>query len=157
MKETTKTLIIASICVIVVGFLLYFAILLVQFPQNPSDQKFLVVNVTDGDTFEISTGETIRLICVDTPEKGEAGYKAATDFLASLILDKEVILETDTSDTDSYGRLLRYVYLNETIATDEGLGYNVTFVNKEVVRQGFGTVFRYGNDTSKCDEIGGIK
>jgi endonuclease YncB( thermonuclease family) len=105
-----------------------------------------VSRVIDGDTFELEGGEKVRLICIDTPETGENGYEEAKNFLIGLIENKTIILEKDVSDKDAYGRLLRYVYLNES---GEGL-----FVNKEIVRAGFGEVWAYGNDTAKCGEIG---
>jgi len=105
-----------------------------------------VSRIIDGDTFELESGEKARLICIDTPEEGEKGYEEAKLFLAGLIENKTVILEKDVSEIDVYGRLLRYVYLNES-------GEEV-FVNKEIVRAGYGEVWPYGNDTAKCDEIG---
>ena len=96
----------------------------------------------DGDTFQIGTGEIVRLICVDAPEFGEAGYVEATQYLSELILDRDVMLESDVSDRDSYGRLLRYVY-------SDGI-----FVNREVVKSGHAEVFPYGEDTERCEEIG---
>jgi micrococcal nuclease len=150
MNDQTKSLIIAGIVFIALGFLMYFVIILFKLPINTDtqEQTFLVVNIIDGDTFEIATGEQVRLICVDTPERGEAGYTNASNFLSKLILNKEVRLEKDVDDKDDYGRLLRYVYVN-TSEQDE----KEVFVNKELVSQGYANVFRYGNDTKKCDEI----
>ena len=96
------------------------------------------------DVFEIYSGEKVRLICVDTPELGDTGSYEAKDFLEDLILDKEVRLEKDVSETDKYGRLLRYVWVGEI------------FVNKEIVQQGYGEVFEYGDDVGLCGEIGGV-
>lgn len=112
-----------------------------------SDEGIYVSKVIDGDTFEMSDNSVIRLLCVDAPERGKTGYKEAKDFLADMILDKEVRLEKDITDKDAYGRLLRYVYVN--ISNIE------LFVNQQVVQEGYGKIFRYGNDTAKCDEIEG--
>jgi len=95
----------------------------------------------------MSDDTTIRLLCVDAPERGENGYSEAKDFLANMILEKEVRLEKDISEEDEYGRLLRYVYVN--ISNIE------IFVNQQIVQEGYGKIFRYGDDTSKCDEIEG--
>jgi len=102
-----------------------------------------VTRIIDGDTFEISTGEKVRLICIDTPELGEAGGEEAKAYLESLILNKLIRLEKDVSETDAYGRLLRYAYIDDR------------FINKELVEEGYAEVFRYGDDTEKCDEIDG--
>lgn len=146
MKDETKSLIIAGIVIIAIIGLIYFAVTLLRLPRDNQEQQFLVVNITDGDTFTIATGEIVRLICVDTPEKGEENYTKAKDFLSSLILGEEVRLEQDENgeDQDSYERLLRYVYVD----------VNNTFVNKEIVQGGYGTLFPYGNSTSRCGEIG---
>jgi len=113
-------------------------------PLTISDN--LVIRIIDGDTFELSTGQKVRLICIDTPETGEPGAQEATDFLTELILNKEVRLEKDISETDRYGRLLRYVWVNVTNNQE-------IFVNQELVQQGYAEVMRYEDDTARCDEI----
>ncbi len=141
-----KTTIISIISVLVLIILVFLSLwLLFNFENKTGEQTFLVVNVIDGDTFEIATGEKVRLICVNAPESGEEGYVKSKNFLEKLILGKEVILEMDTTDKDSYDRLLRYVYLdnNET----------KIFINREIVKEGHAIVFPYGNDTEKCEEI----
>ena len=153
-NDNKKNLIISIVAILLLCFLVYLAVKLISINRTNEIQEtgFLVVNVTDGDTFEIATGEKVRLICIDTPEKGEAGYKEASEFLGSLILGQVVKLEKDENASaietiDAYGRLLRYVYLNTT----EG----EVFINKEMVSKGYATLFPYGNSTSKCGEIGG--
>jgi endonuclease YncB( thermonuclease family) len=70
----------------------------------------LVTRIVDGDTIGTSDGNTIRLIGIDTPEKGECGYKEAARVLSDLVLNKSVLLTPGAkTDTDRYGRLLRYV------------------------------------------------
>lgn len=97
----------------------------------------VVARVIDGDTFELTTGEKVRLIGVDSPESVKQRTpvqcfgKEAADYLKKLIEGKEVRLEQDVSETDRYGRLLRYVYrsdvfINETIVR-EGYAYAATF------------------------------
>lgn len=66
-----------------------------------------------------------------------------------MILDKEVRLEKDVSETDKYGRLLRYVWVD--FLEEE------VFVNKEIVKEGYGVVFEYGEDVELCGEIGETK
>lgn len=104
-----------------------------------------VTRIVDGDTFQIDTGDKVRLICIDAPELGKKGSEASISFLAKLVLSKEVRLEKDISDKDQYGRLLRYVYVEK--------GSNITFVNREMVKNGYAAVFPYGNDTKLCDDI----
>jgi len=92
-----------------------------------------VTKVVDGDTIEISTGEKVRYIGVDTPEtrhpaKGvECFGKEASGKNRELVLGKDIRLEKDVSDKDKYGRLLRYIYLNS----------DNLFVNDFLARNGF--------------------
>ena len=137
--------------ILILILLILLSIYLLTLPQKPPQDNNTIIFVTkiiDGDTFQISTNETIRLLCIDAPEKGKKGYEEAKQFLAEMILDKEVRLEKDESEKDEYGRLLRYVYVNIS-----GVEF---FVNKQLVQEGYAKVFRYGNDTEKCGEIEGL-
>ncbi len=124
---------------VIISFFLYL--------RFESNTDIIVIEVIDGDTFRMSDNETVRLLCIDTPEKGENGYEEAKEALTQLVLMKKVRLEGDVSERDDYGRLLRYVYVSFG-ADDEEI-----FVNREMVRSGNARVFRYGNDTKRCDEI----
>lgn len=150
MKNRKNTKLIYLVLFILLIVIITSIILLIRYsdiisPNNPVISDNTAVRIIDGDTFELASGEVVRLICVDAPETGKTGADEATEFLSTLILAKELRLENDTDDKDAYGRLLRYVYLD----SNEGK----IFVNKEIVKQGYGSVFRYGNDTSKCEEI----
>jgi endonuclease YncB( thermonuclease family) len=70
-----------------------------------------VSRVIDGDTIEIYTGERVRFIGVDAPEVGEAGADEATAFVRERVLNQTIWLETDGNDTDRFGRLRRYIWL----------------------------------------------
>lgn len=144
MKKSARVLLSAIVLALALALLLIF----IKYPAEKAEiNENSVMEIIDGDTFKMWSGEIVRLICVDAPERGRAGYEDAKEFLSFLILNKEVKLERDVSDRDAYGRLLRYVY----VAGDSG----EIFVNKEIVQQGFGSVFRYGNDTARCGEIEG--
>ena len=73
---------------------------------------YTVTKVVDGDTLDLNNGDRIRFSGINTPETGECYYQEAKDKLATLVLNKEVFLEKDKSDTGKYGRKLRYVYIN---------------------------------------------
>ena len=109
-----------------------------------------VYRIIDGDTFVLKSGEIIRLLCVNTPEKGQAGYEEATNFLNNLISCKEVILNSSNyngNNTDKYGRLLRWVYVKDD-NLDSG---NLTFVNKLILDEGYGDLMVIPPE--KCNEI----
>jgi micrococcal nuclease len=104
--------------------------------------SYKVTEVIDGDTIILATGEHIRLLGIDTPEKGECYYKEAKEFLSQLLTNKLIKLEKDKTNKDSYGRLLRYIYLD---GTD---------INILLVRQGYAEAFnKYISTTSKYYEI----
>lgn len=72
-----------------------------------------VIHVVDGDTIKLDDGRTVRLIGVDTPEKGQCGYLEAIKVTAFYVDGIEVSLVKSkagkTADRDKYGRYLRYV------------------------------------------------
>lgn len=77
-------------------------------------QQWRVTEVVDGDTVDVRAAsgatERIRVIGIDTPERGECGYAEATAALAALVRGKPVTLSTGArDDRDRYGRLLRYI------------------------------------------------
>jgi endonuclease YncB( thermonuclease family) len=77
----------------------------------PSQTGLPVVSrVVDGDTVEMSTGQTIRVIGVDTPEVGQPCYAEAAAALRAAVQGQPVRLTPGArDDVDRYGRLLRYV------------------------------------------------
>jgi endonuclease YncB( thermonuclease family) len=102
-----------------------------------------VTQIIDGDTFQINTGEIVRLLCVDTPEKNQTGYEEAKYYLESLILNKEVILQGSITNTDKYLRILRYVYLNES--------GEFLFINKMILDNNYGELLIIPPE--KCEEV----
>ena len=67
----------------------------------------------------------MRLIGIDAPELAQQPWGSrAQAALETLVKDRAVRLETDIAERDQYGRLLAYVYVDET------------FVNLELIRQG---------------------
>ena len=90
-----------------------------------SFEKARLIRVVDGDTIvvEIENNEKlkVRLIGINTPESvAPEGYRTAntqngeiaSEYTKNLLANIEyVYLEKDVSDTDRYGRLLRYVWL----------------------------------------------
>lgn len=101
-----------------------------------TSETFRVVRVIDGDTIELSDGRKVRYIGIDTPETvdprkpvGCFGREASSKN-RELVGNVDVELEKDVSETDRYGRLLRYVYV---IIPGRGR----VMVNEELVREGF--------------------
>jgi endonuclease YncB( thermonuclease family) len=106
--------------------------------NRPETVTVVVTNVIDGDTVDVSTGHRIRLIGIDTPERGECGYDQATANLASLVRGKEVTLVGGArDDTDQYGHLLRYIHVDNIDAGLEQIkaGYAIARYDS---RDGYG-------------------
>jgi len=103
-----------------------------------------VIEVIDGDTIIIEGNYRVRYIGINTPEtypEMEAFGMAAWEANRALVEGKEVRLERDASETDRYGRLLRYVYVDDV------------FVNAELVRQGLAEAKAYPPDTKYQDHL----
>ncbi len=106
--------------------------------ENTKEGPFLVIKVIDGDTLDIDTNERIRLSGIDTPERGECYFKESKSILANLTLNKTVYIQQDITNRDKYGRLLRYIYLDDIL------------VNEFLVKEGYARVYdKYKDDTSK--------
>ena len=111
--------------------------------QSPTDTT-KVTQVTDGDTITIADGSFVRYIGIDTPEVYptlEAFGMEAWQANRELVEGKTVRLEQDISNTDRYGRLLRYVYVDDI------------FVNAELVRRGLARAEAYPPDTKSHDYL----
>jgi micrococcal nuclease len=107
-----------------------------------------VTQVVDGDTIEIDGGARVRYIGVNTPETVhptkpvECYGKEASDYNKKLLEGGFVRLVRDISDTDKYGRLLRYVYLPDG-----------TFVNFQLVANGYAYADTYPPDVAHAREF----
>lgn len=113
--------------------------LLFLWSNSSPPKEVLVEIIVDGDTFK-SGKYTIRLLGIDSPEKGQMCYKEAKEFLKKLIENKTVKLEYDSRKKDSYGRLLAYVWIDDI------------FVNEEMIKNGF-AVFRDYGEVLKYEKI----
>lgn len=73
------------------------------------EPTYVVTHVVDGDTIDLDSGDTVRLVGIDTPERGECGFGPAQSTMKRLVLGREVTLVASDEEADKYGRLLRYV------------------------------------------------
>jgi micrococcal nuclease len=111
------------------------------------EEEFLVTRVIDGDTIEIEGGKRVRYIGIDTPETVDPNRpvgcygKEASIKNTELVLNKRVKLVKDVSETDKYGRLLRYVFVGDT------------FVNDYLVKEGYAKASTYAPDVKYSDQF----
>ncbi len=114
---------------------------------SPSANLFTVQRVIDGDTIELSTGQTVRYIGMDTPEtkhptKGQECFgREASERNRQLVEGKSVRLEKDVSEVDRYGRLLRYVWMGDQL------------VNQLLVAEGYAFARSFPPDITKQAEL----
>jgi micrococcal nuclease len=126
--------------------------------QSQVKESYNVKRVVDGDTFELDGKDEngkylrVRLLGIDTPEKWESKKldkdaertgkdkktiqrlgQMASDYVKKMCEGKKVNLmpEPNYEDKDVFGRLLRYIYLEDG-----------TFVNKKIIEDGYANAFR---------------
>lgn len=78
-------------------------------PDATATATFLAV--IDGDTIETSEG-TVRLIGIDTPERGQCGQDEASAAISGVLAPDDTVtleLPAGQNDQDRHGRLIRYV------------------------------------------------
>ena len=125
-------------------FTLILSLLLPLFGCGPPPDTARVIQVIDGDTIVIEGGYRVRYIGIDAPEShpepepfGLEAYQANLE----LVENKEVRLKEDVSDRDRYGRLLRYVWVDDIL------------VNAELVGKGLARAKAYPPDTKYQDYL----
>jgi len=123
-----------------------------SFPAPPASDlvEAHVIRVVDGDTIKVridGTDYRLRYIGVDTPETNhptlgvEPFGPEATEANRELVEGETVLLEKDVSETDQYGRLLRYVYVGDLM------------VNEELLRRGLARVVTFPPDVKYIDRF----
>ena len=102
-------------------------LLIIGCTYEPNDARYVI----DGDTFVTNNGDTIRLLGIDSPEKGDAQYDRAGYELQRRLVGRQLTFEG--TEEDKYGRKLREVFA-------EG-----KHVNLELVREGWARTFMHEN------------
>jgi micrococcal nuclease len=119
----------------------------------PGGVDVTVRKVVDGDTIDVTGGERVRLIGIDTPETNAPDRpvgcfgREASRFVATLLpRGTPVRLVGDAEQRDQYGRLLAYVYRKA-----DGL-----FVNAELLRQGFAQLLTIPPNVAHTDAFAAL-
>lgn len=91
----------------------------------PTFEKAVVTRHVDGDTVYVKIGNKeckVRFIGINCPESTirlDPYGKEASNYTKSKLLGKTIYLQKDVSNTDKYGRLLRYVWLQKPTSINE--------------------------------------
>lgn len=114
-----------------------------------------VTRVIDGDTIEVNLNskiQKVRYLGMNTPETVDPrrpvqcfGHEAS-DENKKLVEGKTVVLTKDISDTDKYGRLLRFIYL----PLSDG---QMLFVDDYLVREGYAQIDTFPPDIKFADRF----
>lgn len=104
------------------------------------DGPMAVARVVDGDTIKVSTGVTLRLIGLDTPETVDPRKavqcfgREASNYAHELLDNTNVSLEYDPSQgrLDRYGRTLAYVWMSDgrlynRLMIEDGYAHEYTY------------------------------
>ena len=84
----------------------------------------------------------MRYIGIDTPERDMPNFDEATEANRQLVEGQTLLLVKDVSETDRFGRLLRYIYLPDG-----------TFVNAQLVESGYAQAVTYPPDVAFADHF----
>lgn len=105
------------------------------------DEVTRVIKVNDGDTFLTADSQSVRMLGIDAAESYQAGGDVVTEMLEMYIAGRTVRLERDRSETDHFGRLLRWVWVGDTC------------VNMLLVQRGYAPVRLYQDSLKYQDTL----
>ena len=157
---------VSALLAITIAALVAFGLAGCHRQQGPSTdfQKATIEYVVDGDTIDVVIDgheKRVRLAGIDAPESAsheqerntQEGVLATEHVRALLPVGRVVYLQKDVSETDKYGRLVRYVWLD--IPSDPKSHEEITskMANSLIVEAGFARAERFWPDVSYADQL----
>lgn len=118
-------------------------LLMLMSAKSHADDAYAVTNVYDGDTVELSHGNSrfkLRLTNIDAPERNQAYGKKSRRALTKLCKGSHIAVTAEISGTDKYQRNLGKLYCNHTDASlylvERGLAWhNAKYSNDPTTQQ----------------------
>lgn len=117
-------------------------------------ERSQVRRVVDGDTVELTNGQKVRMLNIDTPETVKANTPVmcygleASNFTKKLLTDKMVQLTYDKEPNDQYGRGLRFIFLDGVDTSNVE-----NSINAELVKNGFAKMVVYKPNNTYANEF----
>jgi endonuclease YncB( thermonuclease family) len=142
-KRRTTEKRLAGVAIVIVVAVLILVIRLVEEigPERQSLDRFSVKRVLDGDTVELLGGDRLRLLAIDTPERGQPLYNDAVHFLDSVSIGRTAEIKFVNRRRDHYGRLLGYLYIDSL------------FINKVILENGLAYLYLFKDNDLDSPEI----
>jgi endonuclease YncB( thermonuclease family) len=128
--EKKYSLMLATLITLIIA-LDFYSIRAMYSPNHKELVK--VIRAIDGDTFETEDGRIIRLLNINTPEKGEKGYKEASAFLKEL---ENTTVGVELTGIDKYKRSLAKVYSPD-------------YINLKIIQKGLANKFLVDSEELK--------
>lgn len=125
--------------------------LVVHAQTSPTTFTAHVLQVKDGDSFVLSTGQGVRLLDINAPEGPRPGTPAepyadnARAMLREMIEGQTITLTTGRKEMDKYGRILAHVTVNDQNHT--------VWVNGEMVKRGLAVAYTFADNRERADDI----
>jgi endonuclease YncB( thermonuclease family) len=117
--------------------------------------KGKVTGIVDGDTLDINNIR-VRLTLVNTPERGEAGYTEAREFVKSVCsIGTDVLVDEDDGQKEgSYDRFIGLVYC---VSDDNSSNKKGALLNEVLLQRGYAVVFEEFCDKSEFSNAGWVQ
>ena len=157
---------VLALLAITIAALIAFGLAGCHRQQGPSAefQKATVEYVVDGDTIDVvidGNEKRVRLAGIDAPESAsheqerntQEGVLATEHVRALLPIGRVVYLQKDVSETDKYGRLVRYVWLEIPLDPFSSEEIARKMANSLIVESGFARAERFWPDVSYADQL----
>ena len=109
-----------------------------------SGESVRVTRVVDGDTVDVCCPEArVRLLGIDSPERGEPLFQEAASMADRLTTGQKVRMTRCEEEADQYGRILRHLFTKDA------------HVNRELVAAGLARAYDFSLRLNPCykDEL----
>jgi micrococcal nuclease len=145
-RQKTTVALVLAIILMLLGYLTRDA---TRTPQKSGLQLpagvYAVAEVKDGDSLTLTNGAEVRLVGIDTPEKGSPLADKARQFARELLEGRTIRLVPAEEPMDKFKRNLAYIFVE---SEDAEMLFNV-----EIVKAGYAYAWPYKPNFEHREEI----